>query len=87
MVSAKATIVNPQGMHMRPARLLAEAMAPYPCRVVLAHRGGEADAKSMMQLMAACIKQGDQVEIRCDGPREAEALERAAALIAAGLGD
>ena len=40
-----------------------------------------------MNLMAACIKQGTEVEIRCDGPREQEALEAAIRLIDSGLGE
>ena len=45
------------------------------------------NAKSIMHLMAACIKQGSELEIRCEGQQEAEALKAAVALVEAGLGD
>jgi len=40
-----------------------------------------------MNLMAACIKQGSEIEIRCSGDREEECLKAAVALVEAGLGE
>ena len=56
MVSAKTKIVNPQGMHMRPAQLFVSTMAGYPCDVTILFGGKSINAKSIMHLMAACIK-------------------------------
>ena len=70
MVSANVKVVNPMGMHMRPAQLFKEI-----------------NGKSIMNLMAACIKQGSEIEIRCSGDREEECLKAAVALVEAGLGE
>ena len=35
MVSEKATLVNPQGLHMRPAGLFASTMGKYACDVTV----------------------------------------------------
>ncbi len=40
-----------------------------------------------MNLMAACIKQGCEIEIQCSGEQENEALARAVELVDSGLGD
>ena len=40
-----------------------------------------------MNLMAACIKQGAEVEVRCDGPDEEKALKAIIELIDSGLGE
>ena len=87
MVSANVKIVNPQGMHMRPAQMFVTEMAKYPCDVTIVCGGKVINAKSIMHLMAACIKQGSELEIRCEGQQEAEALKAAVALVEAGLGD
>lgn len=87
MVSAKTKLVNPQGMHMRPAQLFVAAMAGYPCEVTILFGGKTINAKSIMFLMSACIKQGSEIEIRCDGEGEEEALKKAVELVESGLGE
>lgn len=87
MVSAKTKIVNPQGMHMRPAQLFVSTMAGYPCDVTILFGGKSINAKSIMHLMAACIKQGNEIEIQCSGDKEAEALKAAVELVESGLGE
>ena len=87
MVSAKVKVINPQGMHMRPAQVFVAEMAKYTSDVTIVFGGKNVNAKSIMHLMAACIKQGSELEIRCEGEQEAEALTAAVALVAAGLGD
>ena len=87
MVSAKVKVINPQGMHMRPAQVFVAEMAKYNSDVTIVFGGKNVNAKSIMHLMAACIKQGSELEIRCEGEQEAEALKAAVALVEAGLGD
>jgi phosphocarrier protein len=73
MVSAKVKVINPQGMHMRPAQVFVAEMAKYNSDVTIVFGGKTVNAKSIMHLMAACIKQGSELEIRCEGEQEAEA--------------
>ena len=47
----------------------------------------EINAKSIMSIMTACIKQGSEIEIRCDGEDEEEALTVAVKLVESGLGE
>lgn len=87
MVTATAKIVNPQGMHMRPAQLFVNTMAKYDSDVTILFNGKSINAKSIMHLMAACIKQGCEIELQCSGPQEAEALKAAVELVESGLGE
>lgn len=87
MVTAKTTLVNPQGMHMRPAQLFVNTMAKYKSDVTIIFNGKSINAKSIMHLMAACIKQGSEIEIQCCGEQEAEALKAAVELVESGLGE
>ena len=87
MVSAKTIVVNPQGMHMRPAQLFVNTMAKYKSDVTIIFGDKTINAKSIMHLMAACIKQGSEIEIQCCGEQEADALKAAVELVESGLGE
>ena len=87
MVTAKTKLVHPQGMHMRPAQLFVNTMAKYKSDVTIIFNGKSINAKSIMHLMAACIKQGSEIEIQCCGEQEAEALKAAVELVESGLGE
>lgn len=87
MVSKKVTVKNAQGLHMRPAMNFANAMGKYPCEVKILCNGNETNAKSIMNIIAACIKCGTEIEIICDGGRESQALDEAVSLVENGFGE
>lgn len=87
MVSKKLTLVNAQGFHMRPASLFAGAMSKYSSEITIKFKSGEYNAKSLLNIIAACIRCGSEIELVCDGPDENEALAEAEQLIAEGLGE
>ncbi len=87
MVSKKLTIVNAQGFHMRPASVFSSAMGKYACDVTIKFNGSDYNAKSLLNIIAACIKCGSEIEVVCDGADENEALEEAAKMIESGLGE
>ena len=87
MVSKQTKIVNPMGMHMRPAGMFANAMMKFDSDVNLVAGGKTVNAKSIMNLIAACIKCGTEVEVQCSGPDEEAALLEAVRLIENGLGE
>ncbi|MCI6960279.1 MAG: HPr family phosphocarrier protein [Oscillospiraceae bacterium] len=87
MVSTKTIIRNPMGMHMRPAGMFANAMMKFDSDVNLVAGGKTVNAKSIMNLIAACIKCGTEVEVQCSGPDEEAALLEAVRLIENGLGE
>lgn len=88
MVSKKVTIINEQGMHMRPAGVLAKLVKAHPdCDVTLNANGKSVKAKAPMQIMSACMKKGCEVEIVCDGVGEAALLDEIAAMFESGFGE
>lgn len=87
MVSQTLTLTNGSGLHMRPAGVLTSAMAPFASDVTLVVEGKEVNGKSLMAVVAAGIKCGAEVEVRCEGADEAEALAKAVELIESGLGE
>ena len=87
MVSQKVTLVNAQGFHMRPASVFAQAMAKYSSNVTIKFNGSDYNAKSLLNIIAACIKCGSEIELVADGPDEDEALAEAVQMIESGLGE
>ncbi len=87
MVSKKVVLKNWEGLHVRPAGLFSNEMQKFLSDVQVCHQEAEVSGKSIMNLIAAGIQCGDEVEIRCTGPDEQEALDRAVELVASGLGE
>ena len=87
MVTEKVTVVNKAGFHMRPASLFVQAMAKYKSDITILYNGKNVDGKSIMSVMAACMKQGAELEIRCSGEDEEAMLREAVGLVNSGLGE
>lgn len=87
MVSKKVVLKNAMGFHMRPATGFANAMGKYPCDVILRVNGSDVNGKSLINIVASCIKCGTELEIVCNGDMEKEALDEAVAMIESGFGE
>lgn len=87
MVSQKVTISNPSGLHARPASVLAQAAGKCKSNVTLIYGEKAIQIKSILNIMAAAVKSGSEVELQCDGETEEEDLKTLVALIESGLGE
>lgn len=87
MVSKQLVLTNPNGFHMRPATVFANAMGKFQCDITIKFNGTNYNAKSLLNIIAACIKCGSEIEIICSGDDENEALDEAVKLIESGLGE
>ena len=87
MVSQKTTIKNPTGLHLRPAGLFCKTAVQFKSRVSFQFKDTTANAKSVLSVLGACIKKGDEIELICEGEDEQEALNAMVAIIEDGLGE
>lgn len=87
MVSEKLTITNKMGLHMRPAGTFVGEMGKFKCDVNIIFNGKPINGKSIMNVMAACIKYGSEITIECSGEDENEALSKAVELVKSGFGE
>ncbi|MCI8292661.1 MAG: HPr family phosphocarrier protein [Hespellia sp.] len=89
MVSEKVTIKNPTGLHLRPAGLFCKTAMQFQCSVTFKARNGSlaANAKSVLSVLGACVKSGDEIEIICDGEDESIALREMVGIVQDGLGE
>ena len=87
MVSQKVVIKNPTGLHLRPAGVLCKEAMQYKSLITFNFRENTANAKSVLSVLGACVKSGDEIELHCDGEDEEEALKNLVAAIEGGLGE
>ena len=87
MVSQKVAIKNPTGLHLRPAGELCKAAMQYKSLITFKYGDDTANAKSVLSVLGAGVKNGDEVEVVCDGVDEEEALKAVIAGIENGLGE
>ncbi len=87
MVSAKTTVINKSGLHLRPAADLAKLASKFTCDVTIAAGEKKVNPKSVLNLMGAEITKGTDIEIICDGVDEEDALAKIKEAIDSGLGE
>lgn len=87
MVSQKVVINNPTGLHLRPAGILCKEAMQFHSLITFTFRGNTANAKSVLSVLGACIKCGDEIEVFCEGPDEDAALSAMIGVITDGLGE
>ena len=87
MVSKKVTIKNPTGLHLRPAGELCKTAMQFKSKVTFSFDGGTSNAKSVLSVLGACVKSGDEIELICEGEDEEEALKKMVEALEAGLGE
>jgi phosphocarrier protein len=87
MVSQNVVIKNPTGLHLRPAGILCKEAMVFKSLITFTFKGNTANAKSVLSVLGACVKSGDEIELCCDGPDEEEALSTIVKLIEDGLGE
>ncbi len=87
MVSQKVVIKNPTGLHLRPAGIFCNTAVRFQSSITYRVRNTTANAKSVLSVLGSCVKAGDEIEIICSGPDEAEALEAMVMAVKNGLGE
>ena len=77
MLTIKATVIDPIGIHARPASTLVASASPFKETeiTITAENGRNGNLKSIMSVMALGIRQGETFTIGLDGGDEATAKE------------
>ena len=87
MVSQKVVIKNPTGLHLRPAGNLCKEAMQFKSLITFSFRETTANAKSVLSVLGACVKCGDEITLTCSGEDEEEAMKARVAAIESGLGE
>ncbi len=84
-VSRLVKVVNPQGVHARPAYLLAKLAKEYRSDVHLRKESVTADAKSILSLLTLAAEHGTELEVVARGDDADRAVAALAELIERGF--
>ena len=91
MVNKKIIIKNPTGLHLRPAGLFCKTAMQFTSKITVEKKTDyediTANAKSVLSILGACIKSGDEINIICEGNDEKMALDEMVRIIEDGLGE
>jgi len=85
--SAQLTLVNPQGLHARPAAQIATAVGHLEAEVAVESGGRRADAASSLELLTLGAGQGVEITVFATGIDAARAVETVRDLVQAGFGE
>jgi phosphocarrier protein HPr len=91
MSEAKLTravvVANPNGLHMRPASLIAKLANQYQSRIELVRGNERVDGKSMLEIVTLVAENGTNLTIEASGPDAEAAVESLAELFASKFAD
>ena len=87
MLNRKITIENPLGLHMRPAGIFVKACLPFKSNISFSIRENTYNCKSMIKVLSAAVKCGDEIELQIEGEDEQACMDAIVATIESGLGE
>lgn len=75
MIAEIVEVINPAGMHTRPAAEIVKTASRYKSKILLEVDGYTVNAKSIIGVMTLPAQQGTKVKIVADGEDEENAIK------------
>lgn len=85
MQEKTVTIMNPTGLHARPAAQFVRLANTFQSSLKVVYKGRPVNAKSMIEMMLAAAGRGEQIVIQAEGPDAELALNALENLLTKGL--
>ena len=82
MLETKVTVLNEEGMHARPAGVLAKKASEFKSEITLEFNGVSKNAKSVLSLMSMGLTHGAEVSVKAIGDDAEKALQEITFLFA-----
>jgi phosphotransferase system HPr (HPr) family protein len=74
MAELRLRVIDPSGLHGRPAAQVVRISARFASRVTISTGDRNADAKSLIGLLGLTIRPGSEITIAADGPDAGDAI-------------
>ncbi len=90
MEKVTVTVINPVGLHARPASLLTKLVKNYECNIDMYKNGDSSkkhQPKSILSIMALGAGLGDELTFEANGKDEKEAIKAIEEFIKSGCGE
>ncbi len=75
MKEINAIVVDPVGLHARPATVAVNAASKFKSEITISYKGRTVNMKSIMGVMSLGIPTQSTITVRCEGPDEETAAE------------
>lgn len=87
LIEREARIVNPLGLHARPAAEFVKTASRFKSAIHVSKDGLSVNGKSIMGVMMLAAERGSSMNIRAEGEDAEVAMEALLALVAAGFNE
>ncbi len=87
MIKRDVTIVNPLGLHARPAAQFVKLASTFASHIELVRDGNPVNGKSIMGVMMLAAECGATLTLQAEGADAEEAVAALAQLVASGFGE
>jgi phosphocarrier protein HPr len=87
VIEQTATVVNPLGLHARPAAQLVKLANSFGSEIQLVKDGVPVNGKSIMGVMILAAECGSTITVRAEGDDAAAAVAALVELVASGFGE
>jgi phosphocarrier protein HPr len=75
MYETEVVIMNEQGLHARPASIVARKASKFTSHITIVKDGKEFNAKSIINILSMAASKGDKLKIVASGEDEVKAIE------------
>jgi phosphocarrier protein HPr len=78
MITSQLVVMDPVGLHARPAALFVKLANKFTADILICNlttSGQWLNAKSILSLLTSGVKQGDQIGIKAEGADEGDAIK------------
>ncbi len=75
MKQISVTVIDPVGLHARPATVAVNAASKFKCEVKVAYKGRTVNMKSIMGVMSLGIPTQSEITVSCEGEDEDVAVK------------
>ena len=85
VATTQVTIMNPEGMHARPANLFVQVAHRFQSTVEIVKDSERVDGKSILAILTLAAEQGTELSIEARGPDADEAVRALSELVEQGF--
>ena len=75
MKQISVTVIDPVGLHARPATVAVNAASKFKCEIKVAYKGRTVNMKSIMGVMSLGIPTQSEITVSCEGEDEDVAVK------------
>jgi phosphotransferase system HPr (HPr) family protein len=81
LIEETVKVLNPVGLHARSAAVMVQAASKFNSKILLIKGDRDADAKSIMNILALNVMQYEEMTVRITGEDEEEAMKEVIGLV------